>query len=286
MRLNHDCTDFAGASEYLRTRAVQLLMDGFVLDGIVDVGAAAVATFKKNYQLYVSIYVYAGHRGKGTYLKVLSDYPDHVVLTSLDCGIYGYLAKNKCAGIHEEKIKYHLALGFHDYQEYQMIRKFYGDGKAKRSGVYFMNHIDEGLAILTWIGASLEAKKAYCLHPIYQMDDSFAEYGRKNLRSENIFGIDANVIANAVEYRHVANAYLSNRRIYGIDEIALSPLKDVNDMLIADKIQNRKDFELYHLGKHDRSDKLVEYFHNWLQRLSVPEHIYQKYKNSLSLVNF
>ena len=49
-------------------------------------------------------------------------------------------------------------------------------------------------------------------------------------------------------------------------------------MLIADKIQNRKDFELYHLGKHERSSELEQYFKNWLERLNITEEFYQEIK--------
>jgi hypothetical protein len=52
-------------------------------------------------------------------------------------------------------------------------------------------------------------------------------------------------------------------------------------MLIADKIQNRKDFELYHLGKHERSSELDSYFKNWLERLDITEEFYQETKKEL-----
>jgi hypothetical protein len=52
-------------------------------------------------------------------------------------------------------------------------------------------------------------------------------------------------------------------------------------MLIADKIQNRKDFELYHKDIHERSDELKQYFFNWLWRLGVWEGNYQEFKKSI-----
>lgn len=155
------------------------------------------------------------------------------------------------------------------YEEYRIISDFYGDQIAKRSGVKLINHIDEGLSILEDIGASEEAKRAYCLHPIVQSDEGLKD------NFELLKGLDSTVIINTLEYRSVANEYLSVREIKSLDEIRLSPLKDVNDMLIADKIQNRKDFMLYHYGTHKRTNELFDYFNNWLEKLDCVN-IYEK----------
>lgn len=162
-----------------------------------------------------------------------------------------------------------------EFIEYRIISDLYGDKIANRSGVKLINHIDEGIYILDKIGASDVAKRAYCLHPIVQDDESLKN--NKHL----LKNIDSDVIIAAIEYRSVANDYLSKRDIKSLDEIRLSPLKEVNDMLIADKIQNRKDFELYHLGKHERSSQLDQYFRNWLTKLGVSESDYQEFKNNL-----
>ena len=146
--------------------------------------------------------------------------------------------------------------------EYEIIKNHYGDEIAKRSQVPLINHIDEGIEILKSINASDDAIAAYCLHPILQSDDAV-----KN----NIHLID-NYVNNfrlilTMEYRRVANAYLSKREIKSLDDIELSPLHEVNQMLWADKLQNQKDFRLYHLGKHERSDILEQYFINWINKL-------------------
>ena len=154
------------------------------------------------------------------------------------------------------------------FNEDQIISNFYGNKIANRSGVRLMNHIDEGLRILEKIGASEIAKRAYCLHPILQSDKEISE--NYNL----LKNIDNQVVIALVEYRSVANEYLSRKKINSIDDIRLSPLSDVNDMLIADKVQNKKDFELYHKRKHERSDELTKYFDNWLKRLGVPDYFY------------
>jgi hypothetical protein len=76
-----------------------------------------------------------------------------------------------------------------------------------------------------------------------------------------------------MEYRNVANAYLSKRRLTKTmslgAQVRLSPLKEVNDMLIADKVQNFKDFKIHHSKTHPRAAELNGYFTNWLLRLGV-----------------
>ncbi len=156
------------------------------------------------------------------------------------------------------------------YPEYNLIVAYYGEQRAARSGVLLMNHIDEGLCLLQAIDAKASAQRAYCLHPLLQSDEALLE---NFLKLEKL---DNEVIILAMEYRSVANEYLSLRIISDIGEIRLSPIKEVNDMLIADKVQNRKDFELYHLGHHPRSQELSHYFNNWLERLGVSEQEYQR----------
>lgn len=152
--------------------------------------------------------------------------------------------------------------------EYKRIALYYGDRVAQRSQVPLINHINEGLMVLDIIGAGLSAKAAFCLHPIFQSDADLAKGDWKyNITSPYVMML-------VMEYRSVANEYLSDK-VNACHKIRLSPLKDVNDMLIADKIQNRKDFELYHKGKHARSEELDLYFKEWLEALGIAEGFYQ-----------
>lgn len=155
-------------------------------------------------------------------------------------------------------------------REYRAIAAAYGDRTARRSGVPLIQHVDEGLAILDAIGATDAAKRAYCLHPLLQADaDLAATIDRVADLTD-----DPRVLALAMEYRHIANATLSTRDITSAADIPLSPLPEVNAMLVADKVQNRKDFIAHHRGTHPRSDALDRYFERWLERLGVSEERY------------
>lgn len=165
--------------------------------------------------------------------------------------------------------------------EYRLISNHYGDRVAKRSQVRLMNHIDEGLVVLDRISATDEAKRAFCLHPLFQADEDLKE----NWYMARY--VDPHVLLLAIEYRSVANDFLSNKieslqetiEAYGIDGlnpelVRLSPLFEVNEMLIADKVQNYKDFVTYHKATHDRTSELDDYFNIWLKRLGVSDQLY------------
>lgn len=53
-----------------------------------------------------------------------------------------------------------------------------------------------------------------------------------------------------------------------------SPFAVVNSALVADKIQNRKDFELYHKKTHPNSSELDSYFKTCLAVLGATEDFY------------
>lgn len=154
--------------------------------------------------------------------------------------------------------------------EYSLIKSFYGDRRARRSGVRLMQHIDEGIEILTELDAKEYAKAAFCLHPLLQGDAEYTAF-------LDIIANDPKVshvaLTFALDYRRAANAYLCKPETdaWGMAEIAeaVGPLLiDLQHMLIADKRQNQKDFLLYHYGTHPRSEELKRYFELWLEYLS------------------
>jgi hypothetical protein len=160
-----------------------------------------------------------------------------------------------------------------DDKHYAAIAAFYGDRKAARSGVPLIEHIDQGIALLGAIDASARAKQAFCIHPLVQDDAALLAA----LHDDSVFALhhaDPDVVVVAMEYRRVANAYLSHHCRNADDAIELSCLDEVNQMLIADKVQNRKDFELYHLDRHANSALLDLYFSNWLRRLGISDERY------------
>lgn len=153
--------------------------------------------------------------------------------------------------------------------EYVLIQNHYNTRVAKRSQVPLINHIHEGIDVLMYINAPLVVMQAYCLHPIFQSNDDLA-YSHQWV-CEEVEGLNMYAVLLAMEYRNIANQYLSHRSINSIDDIELGPLPGIRQMLIADKIQNYKDFLIYHKDTHERAAELDEYFKNWLAKLDCVE---------------
>lgn len=151
---------------------------------------------------------------------------------------------------------------------YNIIKDFYADKKASRSQVPLINHIDEGLKILTHLKASQEVLDAYCLHPILQSDEALLQNMDFDFKD-----ISHKTIILAMEYRRVANSFLS--RNIDLDFVGLS-CEEVRQMLIADKVQNYKDFIIHHYGKHGRSHELNKYFNDWFKILDIDYYEYEK----------
>lgn len=151
--------------------------------------------------------------------------------------------------------------------ELGLIEDHYGEDTAK------LNHIYEGLHILSRIGAGVDAMAAYCIHPLLQSDEDLARNAVRVSQVLAEWGAPAELstyrILLATEYRSVAQEYLSHREIASVAEIRLSPLAEVNQMLIADKVQNFSDFLIRHAQNHPRSSELQRYFLNWLERLDA-----------------
>ncbi len=266
------------AVRYIKNRALQIAHTGAVLKNIFEIPEGVWAIFEYEENTYYALYILDQFRGQGTFYNLWKAKCEErgyeiKMLTTTACTLAPYFR--------HKKIPHLLVNGLTNTAEYKLIENIYGNTIAKRSGVYYMNHIDEGLYILHKLGASINAKLGYILHPIFQSDVELRNIYNHTTLNE----IAPQSIINAVEYRSIANEYLSYRSVKNVDEIRLSPLKDVNDMLRADKIQNRKDFELYHLGKHERSNELKHYFSNWMTRLDIGNKLYEITKEELIALN-
>lgn len=155
---------------------------------------------------------------------------------------------------------------------YQLVEKFYGHARTERSRVPLINHIREGVWLMNHLGAEIAAIEAFCIHPLLQADNDLPRHLPSLLKAlNNPSGpgfCSPGVLAYAMEYRNIANAGLLTgflQRGY----VQTSPLPQVNDMLVADKVQNYKDFIQFHKATHAKSKELTDYFECWLRTLNV-----------------
>lgn len=171
----------------------------------------------------------------------------------------------------------HLA---HDDVHLRAIRASYGERRAERSGVLLMHHVEEGLAILDALDARIVAKQAFCLHPLVQMDEDLARAFTTGGALDGV-RVDPLALAIALEYRRCANAHLSRHAPETLQHVSFAPFDDVKHMLIADKVQNRRDFDRHHAATHERAAELTAYFARWLALLGVDE---KRYDDLVALI--
>lgn len=144
---------------------------------------------------------------------------------------------------------------------YSIISAFYKDKVTKRHNIPLINHIDEGIKILKYINASDEAYSAYCLHPMFQDDSNLYQHYNK------LLDFDRKTIIYLLEYRNTANQCL----LFSNTIPSKSVFLEVNNMLIADKVQNYYSFMKYHYGNHKYSKELYEYFKKWHHCLGLTD---------------
>ncbi|MEM1180098.1 MAG: hypothetical protein AAGM22_17280 [Acidobacteriota bacterium] len=172
-------------------------------------------------------------------------------------------------------------------EAFLLIQEVYRGRVARRTGVSYLQHIEDGVYVLVRLfGWRPRVVDAYCVHPIFQSDKHLARALAGELA---IDVLSTDVVALAMEYRRVANAYISTMKPRRGAAIKLSPLAEVNAMLAADKVQNKKDF-MAHLyfgadgGPKPSSLRYLEYFDSWLERLGLSAASYDRLVNELAAV--
>lgn len=151
--------------------------------------------------------------------------------------------------------------------EHLVIAAYYENKVARRSNVPLINHIVEGCELLKkWKPDNVNfIRRAFCLHPLVQnnIDIDLTHYETFEL---------------ATEYAEKANSYLCRPDtdwliIHGDAAVLQTHLGEMSKecawMLLADKVQNQKDFRTYHWFNHERSDELEAYFNLWIKTLKT-----------------
>ena len=165
------------------------------------------------------------------------------------------------------------------YNYYNVIDNFYKDMSTSK-GVPYINHINEGVIHLENMKVSNNVVNAFILHPFVQCVNLKGTYKdclltEKELEKHiNIFEIEPEIAFDLLLYRKYANSYLCRESTdnYSINE-AFNNIKGIVKypntikMLIADKLQNFKDF-LQYRQDHPRKVYLNNYFTHWLNILA------------------
>lgn len=265
MRFPPEADSQEEAVSYLRQRAEQAAYHGYTLTEIRhhEHGPTAIWDHRDEGP-HCTPYVLHRHRHSGHY-RLAVGRAGMPVITLGECRLERYLEV--------QSIPYKVLPDRPFEDAYRLISEVYGDQRAVRSGRYYMSHIDEGIHILR--DAHVDTQAAFAVHPIFQDTVQLLETLDRppELRTR--------VVALAMEYRAVANSYLPRHHSLSLEGPKISALEEVNQMLVADKIQNRKDLELFNRDLPGYA-LLQDYFQRWFDALGVSDQTYQEWKSKLN----
>ena len=140
-------------------------------------------SYYEDSQNYAAVYLYRNFRTKGKYRKILESLnkADYEIITVDDCNLNKYF----------KHIKINYAC-INICPEYSVISEYYNGKYAKRTGLHYMNHIDEGCILID----DPTHKQAFMLHPIFQNGDQ---------DKVDLSNCNKNAIKLAEKYAVVAN---------------------------------------------------------------------------------
>ncbi len=258
------------ARRYYRNRAAQALWLGWSWSGrFVEHGWGVETRFTDPAGVaHRTVFVLDGHTGRGHLSRWLAAELAVPFVTSTACPrMKAWLDARGVA---------HRTIAPPPWPAYAASERHYGDRRARRSGRYLMAHIDEGLFLLGQLDAAQVERDAWCLHPLVQGDDDLR--ATWSLGDAPWRGIDPRAALLTMAYRATANAYLAH---HPPAAPPACPLPEVARLLVADKVQNRLDFERHLRGEIANSDRLDAYFAEWLAALGIDDARYVELARAL-----
>ena len=261
IRIPNDANTYLEVLQYYSVRAMQFAAHQYGWSGIVTPHEHGFLThFYDARTKYASFYVPEAARGNGLTAEVCKAI-DLPFLTIKECNVWQFLESIGA------EVKVFDALC--ETPEYAMISRIYGDRKSKRGKQFLMNHIDEGAALIAYLSKATTTPndilmKAWALHPVLQDNEPYMQNMAECERT-----CDPRAVELAIRYRQAANMYLSG--IYrGPNDLLPEFGEDVGILLIADKVQNYKDMQMFN-RHHPKYQILSGYFENWLNVLSISQ---------------
>lgn len=260
-RRPQDAATWPELEQYFATRARQLWHEGWRWSQkLDDVGVGCRTEFTSaTGELFASFYVLAQHHGQGHFKQLVGSEPLPII-TITDC--------------HIEQILDHIGARYVragdllDCAEYRLVEAVLADSRSS-SGAFRMNLVDEGLAVLADLGASMDTKRAFCLFPLVSEDNELAKYyhSLEQVLAPIPGGLEA--LALAVESREIACRWrpgMPNPQ----SSVQVSSSKNVKDLLIAEKVQQRAALTQHAMEDSSKADLNVHY-QSWLEALGAAD---------------
>jgi hypothetical protein len=227
VRRPQEATTWPELEQYFSTRARQLWHEGWRWSqSLDDVGVGCRTEFTSAAgEQFASYYVLAQYHGQGHFKRLVSADPLPIV-TITDCHIEQIL--------HHIGARYVRAGDLLDSAEYRLVEVVLADNRNE-AGVFLMNHVDDGLAVLADRGTDALTKRAFCLLPLVSEDSALAKYHDSLVQALTPIPEGVESLALAVSARKLVGS-LRPDRVCAERGVPSSGVKAVDDLLVAETV--------------------------------------------------
>lgn len=247
--------------QYFTTRARQLWHEGWRWSQTLeDTGVGCRTEFTSAAgERFASYYVLAQFHGQGHFKQLVKAEPLPIV-TITDC--------------HIEQILDHIGARYLragdllDTAEYRLVEAVLADNRDN-DGVFLMNHVDEGLAVLAGLGTSTLAKRAFCLLPLVRADADLAKYCESLDQALGPIVGGHEALALAMTCRGVACCWRPDTA-FPEGGLPVGAVQAVHEVLIAENVQKRKALSRSNQGAKARLE-LDTHYRRWLEALGAAD---------------
>ncbi len=274
---NYDAETHSEALKYLKLRSVQLLKFNYFIQRVQYTNFGWIAYYDNANTpqdlctKYVAIYVLKQYRGKGILSNFMKSNPDYKFINLVEMGLLGKM-------ISAADTIPHINVGFEDYHEYRLenLKKHYEDSMYDNWN-YYISYTYKVMAVNKWLNFSKICTDSLIILPLLWSDKDF-------VNNWKTITISSNLAFFISEYKNVSKNYNLDRKIQSTSDIVISPITDVNNLLLSTAIVNYNNYENHYKLTHPRASLFGEYYKNWLVRLSGMNK-YEDVRDRLNSIN-
>jgi len=250
VRRPQEASTWPELEQYFATRARQLWHEGWRWSQhLENIGVGCRTEFTSAAgERFASYYVLAQYHGQGHFKRLVNSDPLPIV-TITDCHIEQILDHIGA--------RYLRAGSLLDSAEYRLVEAVLADSRNEE-GVFLMNHVDEGLAVLADLGSGEVTKRTFCLLPLVAEESARARYYDALDQALTPIPGGQAALALAISVRELVGG-LRPDQISAPTELERRSDRPVMDLLTAEVVLRRKALSLSSLEETAKAELDARY---------------------------